>query len=449
MRFRRARGLQHQLFFWFGLTGLATVLAAGLALRSLEPVASSWPRRLQQISDFAAQQFAERWSNVEARHALAQQLADAFEVSLVLEDAEGRALERVGGGTCRGPEQRLEITRDGVALGRVRGCLHGARNFGPALLAVLGSACLVLWIAAALVARRLVRPLSLLIATTREIGTGNLSARVRLGRHQKGELRLLAESVNDMAQRIERQLRDQRELLAVVSHEVRSPLARLRVATEILRGGATTKVLDAVEREVSELDVLVGKLLANSRLDFETLSKQSVVPSELFVDVLERRTLAPELLEDQTQGRRVQVDPTLIARALDNLLENAERHAGGAARCRVWIDTGSAPGEAAARSGSASTPLGNAARAPQLVFEVCDDGPGFAAEVLPRVFEAFQRAGGAERAGAASLGLGLSLVRRIARAHGGRAWVENLPGRGARVAFSVALSSAAAEPARH
>ena len=436
MRLRRSRGLQHQLFFWFGLTSLATVLAAGLALRSLEPVASSWPRRLQQVSAFATQQFAERWSNPGARHALAQQLADAFEVTLWLEDAEGRALERVGEVACHGPEQELEIARDGVLLGRVRGCLHGARNFGRALLAVLGSACLVLWVAAALVARRLVRPLSLLIATTREIGTGNLSARVRLGRHQKGELRLLAESVNDMAQRIERQMRDQRELLAVVSHEVRSPLARLRVATEILRAGATTKVLDAVEREVTELDGLVGKLLASSRLDFETLSKQSMLASALFLDVLERRTLAPDLLLDQTSGRRVQVDPTLIARALDNLLENAERHAGGTKRCRVWIDAGSAPSEAASTLGQRER---NTVRAPQLVFEVCDEGPGFAAEVLPRVFEAFQRTGGAERAGAASLGLGLSLVRRIARAHGGQAWVENLPGRGARVAFSVAL----------
>ena len=154
---------------------------------------------------------------------------------------------------------------------------------------------------------------------------------------------------------------------------------------------------------MTELDGLVGKLLASSRLDFETLSKQSVVASELFVDVLERRTLAPELLEDQTPGKRVQVDPTLIARALDNLLDNAERHAGKATRCRVWIDPGAAP---------------------QLVFEVCDDGPGFAAEVLPRVFEAFQRAGGVERAGAASLGLGLSL----GAAHRARAWRPSLGG---------------------
>ena len=53
MRLRRSRRLQHQLFLWFGLTSLATVLAAGLTLRSLEPIASSWPRRLQQLSEFA------------------------------------------------------------------------------------------------------------------------------------------------------------------------------------------------------------------------------------------------------------------------------------------------------------------------------------------------------------------------------------------------------------
>ena len=74
-----------------------------------------------------------------------------------------------------------------------------------------------------------------------------------------------------------------------------------------------------------------------------------------------------------------------------------------------------------------------------MVFEVCDAGPGFDPRALPRVFEAFQRSGDRERIGPASLGLGLSLVQRIARAHGGRAWAENLPERGARVAFSVAI----------
>jgi signal transduction histidine kinase len=412
---------------WLGLTSLATVGAAGLALHTLEPAASAWSQRLRQVSSFAADQFAERWSDPAARHAFAEQVSEAFDAGLSLRDAGGGELERVGSVSCRGPRQELQVTRQGQALGSVRVCFEGARNFGRALLSVLGSAVLVLWVSAAIVARRLVHPLSLLIATTREIGSGNLSARVRLGRYQRGELGLLAESVNDMAQRIERQMRDQRELLAAVSHEVRSPLARLRIASEILRSGAPhPQVLDAVEREVSELDVLVGKLLASSRLDFETLSKQPVVAAELFMEVLERRQLDPALLQDQTQSqpdrRMASVDATLIARALDNLLDNAERHGGGVTRCVLRPES-----ETGARSTA------------RLVFEVCDAGPGFDPRTLPRAFEAFQRSGERQRSGPGSLGLGLSLVQRIARAHGGRAWAENLPERGAKVAFSVAV----------
>ncbi|MEO8183250.1 MAG: HAMP domain-containing sensor histidine kinase [Deltaproteobacteria bacterium] len=423
----RGRRLQQQLFLWLGVTSLATVLAAGFALHALAPAASAWPRRVQQLSAFAAAQFAEHWADAPERHAFAERVADAFEAQLQLSDAQGHEIERVGVAVCRGPQQSLRVTRQGRELGSVRVCFPGASNFGRALLAVLGSACLVLWASAALVARRLVRPLSLLIATTREIGSGNLSARVRLGRHQRGEIGLLAESVNDMAQRIERQMRDQRELLAAVSHEVRSPLARLRVASEILRNGVPNPtVLDAVEREVSELDVLVGKLLASSRLDFESLSKQPVVARELVLDVLQRRKLDPRLLEDQTGGKRVAVDPTLISLAVDNLLDNAERHGGGVVQCCLRIE-------------AAGTPNTREARAVEhLIFEVRDAGPGFEPRALSRVFEAFYRGGDSGRAGPGSLGLGLALVQRIARAHGGRAWAENVGG-GASVALSVAL----------
>ena len=283
------------------------------------------------------------------------------------------------------------------------------------------------------------RPLSLLIATTREIGSGNLAARVRLGRHQRGELALLAESVNDMAQRIERQLRDQRELLAAVSHEVRSPLARLRIASELLRsaaehsaseqsgapdrrGPSSAAVLDALEREVNELDLLVGKLLASSRLDFETLSRAPLPAGRLFADVLARRQLSAGLLRDESAGKMASLDATLIARALDNLLENAEYHGGGVQSCAVRL-----------------VPAGPDAARESLVFEVSDRGPGFAPEALSRVFEAFYRSPAGAGGAHGSLGLGLALVQRIAHAHGGRAWAENLPDGGARVCFSVAL----------
>jgi signal transduction histidine kinase len=269
----------------------------------------------------------------------------------------------------------------------------------------------------------------LLVAVTREIGAGNLSARVRLGRYQKGELGLLAESVNDMASRIERQISDQRELLAAVSHEVRSPLARLRVSAELLRSDPhNAPALDALEREVIELDTLVGKLLVNSRLDFEALTKREVVGAELFAEVLARRKLPISLLQDGSQGCQVSLDATLVARALENLLDNAARHGNGPTRCAV----------------RRAEPRESLLSGEALVLEVCDSGPGFDVKTLPRVFDAFYRASNGNTGDSASLGLGLALVRRIAQAHGGRAWAENLTTGGARVAFSISLAEARA-----
>jgi two-component system OmpR family sensor kinase len=130
----------------------------------------------------------------------------------------------------------------------------------------------------------------------------------------------------------------------------------------------------------------------------------------------------------------------LIARALDNLLENAERHGGGVVGCTLRVEltaaATTAPASPASERAASSAP---ARGAEHLVFEVRDAGPGFEPRTLPHVFEAFYRAGERAGPGPGSLGLGLALVQRIARAHGGHAWAENVPGGGARVAFSVAL----------
>jgi two-component system OmpR family sensor kinase len=419
---RRPRRLQRQLFSWLALTILATGFVVFGVLRLLQHDLP-FETRVRQVSAFAAGQFAERWASPPAREALAREVAEAFGATIWLVDAEGTELYRTGPDDCRGAAARLDVPGPSGRLGSVRACLRGYRHTGALTgLLVLFSAGGVLWTAAALVARRLTRPLLLLIDTTREIGAGNLSARVRLGRHQGGEVGLLADSVNEMARRIERQLKDQRELLAVVSHEVRSPLARLRICAELLRGNpGDQKALGALEREVDDIDVLVGKLLANSRLDFDTLTKKLVLPSELWGELLERRKLGQEIVDDRSGGLKVEVDATLIARALDNLLDNAARHAGGATRCvlRRMDARGSDPAT--------------------LVFEVWDAGPGFDPRALPRVFEAFFRGEGQARAEPGQLGLGLALVRRIAAAHGGRAWAENLPEGGARVSFSVAV----------
>lgn len=429
MRRAGRRRLRHQLFVWFAVIIVVTGALTSLVFRLMQPL--PFATHLEQVQAFAAAQFAARWHDPERRDAFTRELAEAFEATVWLEGADGRELLRAGPAQCRGWTRSFEVSEGERRLGRVNACFRGRRHFNPLnVLLVLGTAGLVLWVGAALVARRITRPLSLLIGTTREIGSGNLSARVRLGRHQGGELGLLAESVNDMAQRIERQMRDQRELLAAVSHEVRSPLARLRVCAEILRSDAPKEpVLDAVEREIEDLDALIGKLLASSRLDFETLTKKDVPAAEIFAGCIERHGLRADMLHDETGGAHAPLDATLIARALDNLLDNAVRHGGGPVRCVLR-----------AREGRAAAPSSSAEPGPrpsELVFEVEDRGGGISPQLLPHVFEAFHKGGERSKDGPASLGLGLALVLRIARAHGGTAWAENLAEGGARLSLSV------------
>ena len=287
-----------------------------------------------------------------------------------------------------------------------------------------------LWMASGAIAWRLTRPLQQVVRVARDIGDGKLESRLEL-RRQPGELGVLAESINDMAARIERQVRDQRELLAAVSHEIRTPLGHMRILLDGARErGGDPALCAELEREVLEIDRLVGQLLAGSRLDFEAVDRRPLAGGELAALALERAGLPVDLLDVADDDTSLEGDPTLLGRALGNLLDNAGRHGGGATR------------------------LGVSVREDAVVFEVDDRGPGFHEDDLPSVFEPFYRgrprdeepAGErpAERDAAArgasagaSLGLGLGLVQRIAAAHGGAARAENLPGGGARVSFSV------------
>ena len=304
----------------------------------------------------------------------------------------------------------------GVAIAASAGAAAGVYHLsgGQARVGVFVAVAAVLWMASGAMAWRLTRPLFQVIRVARAIGDGKTGTRMELGRHG-GELGVLADSINDMAARIEKQLADQRELLAAVSHEIRTPLGHMRILLETARDRRVEPaLLDDLEREVLEVDRLVAQLLAGSRLDFDAVDRRALDAAEVAALALERAGIDAARLEVATDDTRVEGDPTLLARALGNLLDNAARHGDGATRLRVRAGEGDDAGA--------------------LVFEVDDAGPGFADADLGRVFESFYRG---ERRGAGSLGLGLALVRRIAVAHGGRATAENLPGGGARVAFSV------------
>jgi len=303
-------------------------------------------------------------------------------------------------------------------LGSVHLCFHHRRHSPLGFLFGLVAAAVALWTASAAIAWRLTRPLAELVRVTQAIGAGDLGARVQLGRHRTGEVGVLADSVNEMAARIERQLREERTLLAAVSHELRSPLARVRLLVELARSGGAER-LDELEREIVGIDALIGKLLASSRLEFGELRLESLTAREVAARALEVAGVDAAVLDDASDGAVIDVDPTLLGRALGNLLENAERHAAGVVRLRVTTD----------REG---------ARRAVVRFEVVDGGPGFTPDALEHAFEAFYAARSREAARAGgSLGLGLALVARIARAHGGRAFAENRPEGGARAVLEL------------
>lgn len=408
----RAR-LQRRLFMWFGATILFTVLAVAAVYHLSADGSASWKKERDRMTAFVGGRFARVWDDPGAREELGAAMSRDLDATVTLADPRGQAIGAFGP-ACSGHSFTMPVMRGGEALGAVTVCADRYRPQPGTLALALLVTGLVLWVASHKIARRLSRPMVELSRVAAALASGDFSARVRMPqRHRLGETAALAETMNVMAARIERHVGEQRELLAAVSHELRTPLARVRLLTEMARGqGAADKPLDDLDREVMEMDALVGDLLASSRMDFSALEKRPLDAVEAASRALERAGADPAALvverEDHAAAIRVQADPTLLNRVLSNLLDNARKHGGGVEALKVKRENG------------------------HVAFEVEDRGEGFAPGEDARVFEPFYR-----RGENGNLGLGLSLVKRIAEAHGGRAYAENRDDGGARVGVEL------------
>jgi signal transduction histidine kinase len=277
-----------------------------------------------------------------------------------------------------------------------------------ALLATL------LGLAAYPVARRLTRRLERLQAQVEALGRGDLGARVEA--EGNDEVAELARSFNRTAERIEQLIDAQRRLLAGVSHELRSPLARVRVAAELLVREGRPEQRDQIERDIAELDDLISELLLASRL--EVLEPSQPTETAPLLDLLAEEAACAGADRVSVQGESIVVrgDPRMLRRLIRNLLDNAVRHGGGGP-----IDASVEP-------------------LPPSMARLCvaDRGPGVPVAERERIFEPFYQPSGPTRTD--GVGLGLALVRQIARHHGGDARCVARAGGGSRFEVDLPLA---------
>ena len=187
-----------------------------------------------------------------------------------------------------------------------------------------------LWMLTGALAFKLTRRFLRVVEAARAIGDGELATRVeRMPRW--GEFAVLGDAINDMATRLQRQITDQKQLLAAVSHELRTPLGHMRILIDSGRErGEDPTMCDELEREVLRLDALVARLLTSSRLDFATLERRRVDVGQLVREALRAAGVGDEARVVIADPCEAEVDPTLVRSAVANLIDNAQRHGGGA-----------------------------------------------------------------------------------------------------------------------
>lgn len=413
-----------RLLSWF----LAALVLAGVAAGAAVALTHDGgaPNPAQAISRHVQHRLARTWNDERATEAYVAELRDSLGLDVRLRrdvsDLPAPTRPRAATVFVQDGVTYIPIVRDGRLVGAL--AISGmSASPSPVRIAAAALAALVAmaWLARR-VAHRIAAPLEQVAHAAERFGAGDLGARSRIDcaptRWVDDEVREVGRAFDTMAGRIERVVEDQRALLAALSHELRSPLARARVALSLAHeteGPARERALDSIEKNLGDVDQLLTDLLASARVGLSDLRR---VPTDLepwlraqIAIELEHAPGPIELHSGEEARTRASVDQALLGRALHNLLVNAWDH-GHPAEAPLEVEL--------AHTGE------------WVSIRVRDRGPGFPDDLLDRAFEPFVRSADPARTPApegavdGTRGLGLALVRRIAEAHGGRAHARNV-----------------------
>ncbi len=289
----------------------------------------------------------------------------------------------------------------------------------PALFGALFGSLLF----AALLAQYLSKPISLMSEAFQSVAEGNMDVNLsgKIGR-RRDELADLGREFDRVALRLKLLIEGRQRLLHDVSHELRSPLARISAAVDLAQQQPEKMDdwLARIQRESERMDVLVGEILAVARLDAAAGQRQlQSIPLAEWLDEL----LSDAAFEAGSHGGTVELvnhgpdtlhcEPELLARAVENVLRNAIRHGGAGGRILFVVDQDNGG----------------------VRFTVADRGPGVPEAELESIFQPFFRSAHAQATG--GYGLGLALARRIVEAHGGVIRAANRVGGGLEVVIEL------------
>jgi signal transduction histidine kinase len=296
------------------------------------------------------------------------------------------------------------------------------------MLAGIAAAAIALLVARWL-ARGMTQPLRDMAKAARRMETGDYGQRVQTA--SRDEVGQLALAFNRMSGELESRERLRRDLVANVSHELKTPISALRARLENLLDGverADTATLQVMLSQTERLTRLVDQLLELSRLESgdvpmvrQSLALRPLVERVLSeIDVVRARRdveLAEHVPDDLPA---VYADPERVHQVLFNLLDNAVRFTPSGGRVTVTAHRGNGNVDVA----------------------VADTGPGIAPEHLPRLFERFYRVDSGRSRDEGGTGIGLAIARSVVEAHGGRIWAESQPGRGSTFTFELPVAAA-------